>query len=83
MDEESNSTSTELAPTNPYLMALLILAGVAGATAIILGLTAGTLDRQGYDKGDILVWAGAFGVVGFTSFLLWLVGKSITWKPSA
>ena len=82
METESESTSTATAPANPYLRALLILAGITLAMAAILGLTAASLHDAGQELGDILVWASVFGVIGLFTFLLWLLGMAASWKPS-
>ena len=80
MDPESDPSATAARSTNRYLRALAILSVSAFAAAVILGLSALTLQRADQSPGDILGWAGMLSVVGFSALLAWLLGAAITWE---
>lgn len=77
---------TEAHYSNPFRIALAIIAAAGIAVGIILILVGNSMasDYLSRTNGSAqTAWGIALAGLGSSSLLLWLVASAITWRPSA
>lgn len=67
--------------SNPYLVALVVIAAVAGFVAGILVMGSGAMSTDLPSAAILQHWAGVFAQLGIAAVFCALVAAAISWRP--
>lgn len=71
--------------SNPYRIALAVIAGAGLMVGIILILVGSSMANDYLSSTDgtaQMLWGGSLAGLGGTALLLWLAASAITWRPA-